>query len=79
MADDAVRSGMAMKWTKGTGDVLSAKSGPFALEIFPKGDGRFAWRIFSEGARNPAASGVTGSLAAAKNVTEQFVKRSGLV
>ena len=69
-----------MAWAKGTGDVsLTASVGPFVLEILPKGDGRFSWRIFSGGAPNPTATGIAGSLAAAKNVTEQFVKRSGLI
>jgi hypothetical protein len=68
-----------MAWSKGAGDAMTASAGPFVIEILPKGDGRFSWRIFQGGAENPTATGIAGSLAAAKNVTEQFVKRSGLI
>jgi hypothetical protein len=69
----------SMAWSKGAGDLMTASAGPFVLEILPKGDGRWSWRIFNGGTTNPTATGIAGSLAAAKNVTEQFVKRSGLV
>jgi hypothetical protein len=74
----------SMAWSKGAGDLMTASVGPFALEILPTSDGRWSWRIFKVSPAggplgNPTATGIAGSLAAAKNVTEQFVKRSGLV
>jgi hypothetical protein len=69
----------SIAWSKGVTNGITATTGPFSLEIQPKGDGRWSWRIFQGGADNPTATGIAGSLAAAKNVTEQFVKRSGLL
>ncbi len=75
-----------INWTKKAADVAKKRpelwtgtAGPFALRIEPTGDGRWGWRIFEGDARNPMASGVAGTLAGAKNVTEQFVNRSGRV
>ncbi len=69
---------MKLQWSKGAGDLWTCVVEPFSLRVAPKGDGRWNWQIF-KGATNPTASGVASSLGAAKTVTEQFVKRSGLV
>jgi hypothetical protein len=68
-----------MAWKKAAGDRWSDRVGPFELKVEPKGDGRWAWQVFKDSAPNPAATGVAASLGAAKTVTEQYVKRSGLV
>jgi hypothetical protein len=53
--------------------------GPFVVNVSPKGDGRWNWEIFADEGPNPTATGIGNSLGAAKNATEQFVKRSGRV
>ena len=67
---------MAINWTKKSGDVWSGRAGPLVLTIQPKGDGRWTWQVFDEGNPNPMASGVATSLGGAKNVVDQFVKRT---
>ncbi|WP_146652453.1 hypothetical protein [Labilithrix luteola] len=69
----------AMKWTKGAGDIWTARVGPFGLKVQPKGDGRWIWLVTKADAANPEATGVGSSLGAAKTATEQYVRRSGLV
>jgi len=81
-----------MKWTKATpkpppkrsakippspGDAWTAVVGPLSVTIEPRGDGRWAWNIHTGDTPNPTATGLASSLAAAKNVVEQYVKRSG--
>jgi hypothetical protein len=69
-----------VRWSKQAGDVWVARVPPdamFTLRVEPKGDGRWAWRVFSGTTPNPMASGVAASLNAAKNVTEQLAKRAG--
>ncbi len=68
-----------MKWVKKPGEVWSCEVGPFLANVRPKGDGRWAWQIFSDQATNPAAAGVASSLGAAKTVAQQFMQRSGRV
>jgi hypothetical protein len=70
---------LPIQWTKKPGDVWSGVAGPFVLKIEPKGDGRWSWHVFTGDAPNATATGVASSLGSAKNVTEQFVKRSGRV
>ena len=70
---------MAIEWKKNAGDVLTARAGPFSLQIHPQGDGRWAWQIHSGDTPNPTATGIAQSLGAAKTVSEQFVMRSGRV
>lgn len=82
-----------MKWTKAPpkpppkakakvppmapGDSWGAVVGPLSVKIEPKGDGRWAWSIHTGDTPNPTATGLASSLAAAKNVVEQYVLRSG--
>jgi hypothetical protein len=70
---------MPIKFSKSPGDLYNAAVGPFVVKIRPKGDGRWAWEVFRDDTRSPMATGVASSLGAAKNVTEQFVKRQGLI
>ncbi len=74
-----VENALPIKWIKGAADAMSARVGPFVIKVVPKGDGRWAWQVFSGQAENPTATGLASSLGAAKRTTEQFVKRSGLV
>jgi hypothetical protein len=67
-----------IQWTrKQPGEIWSGTAGPFLLKVEPKGDGRWTWHVFTDNAQNPTATGVASSLGGAKNVIEQFVKRSG--
>ena len=81
-----------MKWTKAPpkppakasskippspGDVWTSVVGPLSVRLEPRGDGRWAWSIHTGATPNPTATGLASSLAAAKNVVEQYVKRSG--
>lgn len=59
--------------------ILRCEIGPFVLVLEEKPDGRWSWTVFSGKATSPQASGVSASLGAAKTVTEQYVKRSGLL
>jgi hypothetical protein len=70
---------VSIKWTKSSEDAWTAAMGPFRLVLQGKADGRWSWQIFNGDVPNPTATGLATSLGAAKNVTEQFVKRSGLV
>lgn len=70
---------MDIRWKKQTPALVSAKLGPLLLKLEQKGDGRWGWAVFNAEAENPMATGVAGSLGAAKTVTEQFARRSGLV
>lgn len=58
---------------------LRSEIGPFVLLLEEKPDGRWSWQVFSGKTTSPQASGVVPSLGAAKTVTEQYVKRSGLL
>jgi hypothetical protein len=81
-----------MKWTKAPpkpppkarakvppapGDTWLAVVGPLSITVVPRGDGRWAWTIHTNDTPNPTATGLASSLAAAKNVVEQYVLRSG--
>lgn len=66
-------------WTKQKGDRLVCLMPPFKMEVFPKGDGRHTWRVFADGNENELATGHATSASGAKNVAEQFVKRSGRI
>jgi hypothetical protein len=69
-----------MNWTKqGVDWVCHVPPALFTMKVSPKGDGRWSWQVFAGANPNPTATGITSSLGAAKNVSEQFVKRSGLV
>jgi hypothetical protein len=57
--------------------VWTARVGPLSVRIEPKGDGRWNWSIHTGNTPNPTATGIASSLAAAKNVVEQYVLRSG--
>ena len=70
---------MKIDWKKQPPNGWQASVGPLAIKIIPKGDGRWSWEVARQDAAGPMASGVTPSLGAAKNVTEQFIKRSGLI
>lgn len=65
-------------WIK-KGNGFTAHVGPFVANVMPKGDGRWSWEVFSDGAVNPQATGVAASTGAAKTAAEQLVKRSGRV
>ena len=71
----------AMRWTKAGEDRWTSLplEGRFRLVVAPKGDGRWAWEAFARGADDPMASGIVGSLAAAKNAAAQFLTRAGYV
>ena len=69
----------AFRWTK-TGDnrwLCRALEGRFVLKVAPKGDGRWTWEAFAKDADDPMASGIVGSVGAAKNAAEQFLTRAG--
>lgn len=68
-----------INWKKGAGESLTAQVGPFLVKVQPQGDGRWAWEITLGETPNPAATGIARSLGAAKNVTEQYLKRTGRV
>ena len=69
---------MRIGWTK-KGEHWGADVGPFRVAVQPKGDGRWTWEVFADGASNPMARGVAASLGSAKTVVEQLVTRSGRV
>jgi hypothetical protein len=67
-------------WKKARdGKSVTAVVGPLTLDLSQTGDGRWSWRVMKAGTQNPIATGVAGSLGAAKTVTAQFAMRSGLV
>jgi len=69
-----------IKWKKSPdGKALTAEAGQLLLELAQTGDGRWAWKVRKTSATNPMASGIAGSLGAAKTVTAQFAERTGLV
>jgi hypothetical protein len=68
-----------MKWTKTADDrwiCAGSAETPFTLEVAPKGDGRWTWKVVAGDAVNPMATGIARNLGAAKNVAEQFVARN---
>ena len=73
-----------MSWKKAAPDkktrcerwVCEADAG-FTLKALAKPDGRWVWEVYAAGADRPMATGVVASLGRAKNVSEQFLKRSG--
>lgn len=75
----ALANSVQCSWTKSAIGLLSSRMGPLLLKVEPKGDGRWSWQVFNGDAQNPMATGVASSLGAAKTVTEQFARRSGLV
>lgn len=71
---------MDIKWKKARdGKSVTAVVGPLSIELTQTGDGRWSWQVKKDGTQNPMASGVAGSLGAAKTVTAQFASRSGFV
>lgn len=66
-------------WGKQTKDSLQGSAGPFVAQLSKKGDGRWDWKIFADGAANPLAAGVSVSAGAARTKCEQFISRSGRV
>lgn len=71
---------MNIAWKKARdGKSVTASAGPLSIALNQTGDGRWTWQITKDGAQNPMASGVAGSLGAAKTVAAQFVSRSGFV
>ena len=48
----------------------------FRIEVSPKGDGRWDWRVFADKATGAMASGIARNLGAARSVAEQFVARN---
>jgi hypothetical protein len=65
-------------WVKRQAGV-SVAVGPFAANVVPKGDGRWRWEAYADGAEAPQASGIGSSAGAAKTAVEQLIKRSGRV
>lgn len=66
----------SIDWKKARdGKTVTATVGPLLLKLAQTGDGRWAWQVFNGGAQNPMASGVAGSLGAAKTVTTQLANR----
>ncbi len=71
---------MEIKWKKSRdGKSVTAIVGPLSLNLTQTGDGRWSWQVVNGTAQNPMATGVAGSLGAAKTVTAQFASRSGFV
>lgn len=66
-------------WSKQTADAVQGAAGPFVAKLTKKGDGRWDWKIWADGAENPLAQGVSVSAGAAKTKCEQFIERSGRV
>ena len=69
-----------LRWIKTGRDGWICRVPPaarFTLKAFPKGDGRWSWEVFSAATVDPMATGIVGSLGAARNATELFLKRSG--
>jgi hypothetical protein len=71
-----------MKWTKGAADQWICRVPPdarFTMKAFAKPDGRWSWEVFAGAAESPMATGIVGSLGAAKNAAEQFLKRAAYI
>jgi hypothetical protein len=66
-------------WSKPVGNTLDGTAGPFVVRLARKGDGRWDWKIFADGADSPLAAGVSPSVGAAKTKCEQFIGRSGRI
>jgi hypothetical protein len=70
----------ALWWTKGAANHWLCRVPPearFTLKVFPKGDGRWSWEVFSGTTPDPMATGIVNSLGAAKAATERFLKSAG--
>lgn len=71
---------MDLSWKKARdGKSVTAVAGPLSVVLTQTGDGRWTWQVTKDGSQNPMASGVAGSLGAAKTVAAQLVSRSGFV
>ena len=68
-----------VRWSKGTAEKVTGAAGPFTVEVTRKGDGRWDWKIFADGAVSPLATGISATIGAAKTKCDQFVARSGRV
>ncbi len=69
-----------MQWTKTGRDQWICQVPPdarFTLKASIKGDGRWSWEVYAGAAEDPMATGIVGSLGAAKNAMEGFLKRAG--
>jgi hypothetical protein len=69
-----------MHWTKAANDQWICRVPPnarFTLKALAKADGRWSWEVFSGDTEAPMATGIVGSVGAAKNATELFLKRLG--
>jgi hypothetical protein len=68
-----------MQWAKKARDQWHCEVPPaarFTLKASIMGDGRWTWEVFAGTAVNPTATGIVGSLGAAKNASEGFLKRA---
>jgi hypothetical protein len=67
-------------WSKKkTPDALEGSAGPFVVKLNRKGDGRWDWKIWADGAENPLAAGTSPTEGAAKTKCDQFIGRSGRI
>ena len=69
-----------MEWKKIARDQWICEVPPdarFTLKAFMKGDLRWSWEAFMKGTEAARASGIVNSLNAAKNASEQYLKKSG--
>lgn len=72
------------RWTEDTTDPkgatsLTCRSGPLTMRLQKKGDGRWSWHVFKDGADSAMATGLATSIGSAKSVAQQFAARTGLV
>ena len=67
-----------LDWIK-KGNGFTVEVGPFVVNVMPKGDGRWTWEVFADGAVSSQATGIGSSTGAAKTAAEQFIKRSGRI
>jgi hypothetical protein len=68
-----------VSWSKRTAERVCGTAGPFTVDVTRKGDGRWDWKIFADGAESPLAAGISPTVGAAKTKCEQFVARSGRI
>jgi len=68
-----------INWKKTAAGAVSSKVGPLLIKLEQTGDGRWSWQVFNGEAQNPMATGIAGSLGAAKTSTTQFAQRTGLI
>lgn len=71
-----------MDWSKTAPDQWKCEVPPdarFTLKAYIKGDGRWWWEVYAGTTDRPMAAGIVGSLGAAKNASEGFLKRAGHV